>query len=162
MTAKLTPAQLNAQANDTQKYLDALYALDGRNDPEHPMHSLYTGLAQQRIAALKAADRETLLGLAKTNDDHDIPLHVLLSGYIGPGLVTDDAACAAVTSAFCRILSSRLNLAVRQLDHPPSERHTAAAESVLAISDWLLHEAVRADIQAPAAIDTSPACVEAI
>jgi hypothetical protein len=27
-----------------QDKLDELYAVDGRHDPNHPMHSLYTGL----------------------------------------------------------------------------------------------------------------------
>lgn len=30
---------------DNRQYiLDALYVIDGRNKPKHPMHSLYTGL----------------------------------------------------------------------------------------------------------------------
>lgn len=29
-----------------QDRLDALYEADGRHDPKHPMHALYTGLAQ--------------------------------------------------------------------------------------------------------------------
>lgn len=28
-----------------QDRLDALYEADGRQDPKHPMHALYTGLA---------------------------------------------------------------------------------------------------------------------
>jgi len=30
-----------------QDTLDALYLLDGRDNPDHPMDALYTGLAQQ-------------------------------------------------------------------------------------------------------------------
>lgn len=30
-----------------QDVLDALYLLDGRDRPDHPMHAVYTGLAQQ-------------------------------------------------------------------------------------------------------------------
>lgn len=29
-----------------QDHLDALYEADGRGNPEHPLHGLYTGLAQ--------------------------------------------------------------------------------------------------------------------
>ncbi len=29
-----------------QDRLEALYEADGRHDPAHPMHALYTGLAQ--------------------------------------------------------------------------------------------------------------------
>jgi hypothetical protein len=29
-----------------QGHLDALYLADGRDNPDHPMHALYTGLAQ--------------------------------------------------------------------------------------------------------------------
>jgi hypothetical protein len=29
-----------------QDHLDALYLADGRDNPDHPMHALYTGLAQ--------------------------------------------------------------------------------------------------------------------
>lgn len=31
-----------------QNQLDAWYEADGRHDPTHPMHSLYTGLAAQQ------------------------------------------------------------------------------------------------------------------
>lgn len=34
-----------------QERLEALYEADGRHDPEHPMHGLYTGLHQQQEAA---------------------------------------------------------------------------------------------------------------
>lgn len=30
-----------------QDQLDAWYEQDGRHDPAHPMHALYTGLAEQ-------------------------------------------------------------------------------------------------------------------
>jgi hypothetical protein len=33
--------------DDRQEYLEWLYKLDGRTNETHPMHSLYTGLAQQ-------------------------------------------------------------------------------------------------------------------
>lgn len=32
--------------NNRSKFLEFLYLLDGRDAPDHPMHSLYTGLAQ--------------------------------------------------------------------------------------------------------------------
>jgi hypothetical protein len=38
-------------------YLDRLYALDGRDNPDHPMHSLLTGLLQDRAAVLLEIDR---------------------------------------------------------------------------------------------------------
>lgn len=50
----MTPSQ-------TQTYIDHLYRLDGRHLPEHPKHSLYTGLLQERIAKLLADDRRTIL-----------------------------------------------------------------------------------------------------
>ena len=31
------------------KWLDALYDLDGRDNPDHPQHGLYTGLHQRYI-----------------------------------------------------------------------------------------------------------------
>ena len=34
---------IEAMAN-RQKWLDELYAFDRRDDPDHPMHGLYTGL----------------------------------------------------------------------------------------------------------------------
>ena len=30
-------------------YLDKLYELDNRSDPEHPFHDSYTGLYQERV-----------------------------------------------------------------------------------------------------------------
>jgi hypothetical protein len=38
-------------------YLERLYILDGRDDPHHPQHSLYTGLLQNRAAVLLEVDR---------------------------------------------------------------------------------------------------------
>jgi hypothetical protein len=34
-----------------QDKLEELYAADGRHDPNHPMHSLYTGLWESYTAA---------------------------------------------------------------------------------------------------------------
>ena len=34
------------QQQAVQDRLEALYEADGRHDPAHPMHALYTGLAQ--------------------------------------------------------------------------------------------------------------------
>ena len=34
-------------------FLDKLYVQDGRDAPEHPMHSLYTGLYEQYIDKLE-------------------------------------------------------------------------------------------------------------
>ena len=31
------------------KWLDELYSLDGRQDPDHPQHGLYTGLHKRYI-----------------------------------------------------------------------------------------------------------------
>lgn len=143
-----------------QQYLEALYALDGRDDPSHPLHGTYTSLYINRQQALLEADKQALLGLAVTNDDDDTPLHELLGGYVGPGLIPDADAAAAICSAWCRILSSRLHLAIRRLDHPDTERSSVATESVLAIADWLSHEAVRADLKTPEHVDAAPCCVE--
>lgn len=38
-------------------YLRRLYILDGRDNPSHPMHSLYTGLYQNRQNVLMELDR---------------------------------------------------------------------------------------------------------
>ena len=43
MTTPPTPAD-HAEQAARQKRLDALYLADGRDNPEHKMHSLYTGL----------------------------------------------------------------------------------------------------------------------
>ncbi len=34
------------QQQAAQDRLEALYEADGRDNPDHPMHALYTGLAQ--------------------------------------------------------------------------------------------------------------------
>lgn len=36
-----------AEQNLIQERLEAWYEADGRHDPAHPMHSLYTGLADK-------------------------------------------------------------------------------------------------------------------
>ncbi len=38
------------------RFLDKLYLEDGRDNPEHPFHSLYTGLYQQYLQALEQGD----------------------------------------------------------------------------------------------------------
>lgn len=40
---------------DRQARLEELYEEDGRQDPGHPMHCLYTGLWQQRLTQQEAA-----------------------------------------------------------------------------------------------------------
>jgi hypothetical protein len=40
-----------------QAYLERLYLLDGRDSPDHPQHSLCTGLFQNRAAVLTEIDR---------------------------------------------------------------------------------------------------------
>lgn len=47
--------------NKRQAYLDALYALDKRDDPAHPLHSTYTGLYLQRQQQLIEHDMVLLL-----------------------------------------------------------------------------------------------------
>jgi hypothetical protein len=42
--------------SEKQEYLNRLYVLDGRENREHPMHSLYTGLFQSRVQELIRAD----------------------------------------------------------------------------------------------------------
>jgi hypothetical protein len=37
------------QDNERQELLEHLYHEDGRDNPDHPMHSLYTGLYEQHI-----------------------------------------------------------------------------------------------------------------
>jgi hypothetical protein len=37
------------QDNERQELLELLYHEDGRDNPDHPMHSLYTGLYEQHI-----------------------------------------------------------------------------------------------------------------
>lgn len=43
-------------------YLNALYALDHRDDPSHPLHHRYTGLYAARIQHLIEQDKQQLLG----------------------------------------------------------------------------------------------------
>lgn len=47
--------------NQRQAYLDALYALDRRDDPSHPRHQTYTGLYIQRQQQLIEHDMKLLL-----------------------------------------------------------------------------------------------------
>lgn len=42
-----TPADLVREQQLRQERLEARYLLDGRDDPTHPLHGLFTGLAQQ-------------------------------------------------------------------------------------------------------------------
>lgn len=37
------------EENKRQERLEALYIKDGRTDPAHPFHALYTGLHQQAL-----------------------------------------------------------------------------------------------------------------
>lgn len=148
------------QAQNTQAYLEALYLLDGRDNPSHPMHGLFTGLFINRQAALLAGDQELLAGLHSTDDDDETPLFHLLNTYIGHGFIADDAA-AAVSAAWCRIVAARLVLAVKRLDVPSEGPASRTAASVQAVADWLNHEAVRAELNTPAA-DAAPSSVEPV
>lgn len=49
----VTDPKLEAQR---QRYLEYLYEWDGRSNPEHPQHALYTGLAEKRTRLLKEQD----------------------------------------------------------------------------------------------------------
>lgn len=42
------------EQNDAQSQLEAWYLADGRDDPAHPMHSLFTGLAMKYRAKEEA------------------------------------------------------------------------------------------------------------
>lgn len=52
--------------------LQALYLLDGRHRPDHPMHGLYTGLHEQRLAHLRE-----LLGREPTTEEINRDRHLL-------------------------------------------------------------------------------------
>lgn len=47
--------------HDRQRYLEALYAADGRHERSHPQHGLYTGLLEQRKQQLVELDRRLVL-----------------------------------------------------------------------------------------------------
>lgn len=57
MMPEFGTAEWIKEQDDRIKYLNRLYVLDGRDDPDHPMHSLYTGLYQNRQAVLIELDR---------------------------------------------------------------------------------------------------------
>lgn len=143
-----------------QEYLEGLYALDGRDNPAHPLWGTYTGLYQQRMQQLVAADADTITGLQITADDNDTPLHCTLASYIGPGLIADGDAAAAVCAAWCRIVASRVSLAVRRLDPRMEQPASLAVKSAMAIADWLRHEAVRAELNDTGRPDLAPSCFE--
>lgn len=42
----VNPACSPIEQQARQDRLEALYLADGRDNPDHPMHALYTGLAQ--------------------------------------------------------------------------------------------------------------------
>lgn len=54
-----TPDALTYSANRV-KALNFLYEADGRDDPNHPYHALYTGLADQARHAMGSVALETL------------------------------------------------------------------------------------------------------
>lgn len=41
------PSTLVREQQARQERLEALYLLDGRDDPDHPLYGRYTGLVQQ-------------------------------------------------------------------------------------------------------------------
>jgi hypothetical protein len=133
---------------ERQNYLERLYAIDGRHDPEHPSHGLYTNLLTERTAQLLATDRTGALSVLGGTDD-DAPLFETLIPYIGRGLIEDPDAARAICAAWCRGTAARLHWALRCLGDDettnPAERHPvlAAGESIKA---WMLHEAMRAEL----------------
>ena len=44
-----------------QDYLDALYLLDGRDNPAHPHYATYTGLYIQHLSTLVSRDMKEVL-----------------------------------------------------------------------------------------------------
>jgi hypothetical protein len=54
------------------KALQALYLLDGRQRPDHPLHGLVTGLHQQRLERLRSE-----LGREPTPEDIHCDNHLL-------------------------------------------------------------------------------------
>lgn len=44
-----------------QDYLDALYLLDGRDDPKNPWHATYTGLFTQHVQVIIERDMREVL-----------------------------------------------------------------------------------------------------
>ena len=54
---------MNSIADDQnrQRYLEVLYAADGRASKDHPLHGLYTGLLELRKQQLIDLDRRLVL-----------------------------------------------------------------------------------------------------
>ena len=127
-----------------QAHLEALYEADGRHDPSHPSHGIYTGLFADRIEQLIAGDRAAANGHLP---DRDAPLYAVLLPFIGRGLIEDPEAARAICAAWCRGTSSRLVWAVKRLeaegDRPGQQ---PLIDGCGAISSWLLHEALRAEL----------------
>jgi hypothetical protein len=49
------------EQNRRVEYLTTLATLDGRDDPSHPRHGVFTGLFQQRLRQLVEEDKARLL-----------------------------------------------------------------------------------------------------
>lgn len=127
-----------------QHYLEQLYLLDGRDNPRHPSHGLYTGLAQQRIANLRTADQAALTGLHTTGGD--TPLHQLLAPRMTPSVLNDPLGGVALSGAWCAMVATRLRLAVKKLEPISTDRpDTFATSAVTAVAEWLESEAIRAE-----------------
>jgi hypothetical protein len=122
-----------------QEYLEHLYTADGRHEKTHPQHGIYTGLFVQRQQQLVAADRMSARELL-ADDDH--PLFAVLVPFIGAGLIADPEAARAICAAWCRGTSSRLVFTLERLKTPGHPADTA----LRAVSAWLLHEAMRAEL----------------
>ena len=138
------------EQNDRQRYIEQLYLLDGRQDPGHPMHGLFTGLYVQRMEALKAADQETLLAIDRVDPNDESPLHELLGQVAGDGVFRHPDGAAMVSSMWCRLLATHIATATHGLN-PVVETRSWAVKSLHAVVDWLRHEAVRAETSCPPA-----------
>ena len=67
-----SPSRIQLDAN-RQAYLEYLYDQDGRHDPTHAMHSLYTGLAVAREGVLGIQQFELVLSaMGRTALDAEI------------------------------------------------------------------------------------------
>jgi hypothetical protein len=127
-----------------QQHLELLYEVDGRSDPAHPAHGTYTGLFQQRISQLVVADRQAAV---EHLPDCEAPLFSVLLPFIGRGLIEDPEAARAICAAWCRGTSSRLHWAMQRLQADEPKVGTGpVVDSCRAISGWLLHEAMRAEL----------------
>ncbi len=125
-----------------QDRLDELYHQDGRHEPSHPMHGLYTGLVMtaSTTTSPQNAMADEFVFFTQNKNKNKIAIRksyisAFFCAYSGETIIEYKGDSAIVVESFDEVCAA-LGIAAPQQEPQPSEREINAIEALHRLRQW--------------------------